>query len=135
MMCFSNPWTLVPMVVTSVQPVIAAGGIRPSDQLVDVRSRAVPGTITVFMEPVYDGGADKIRPGSKCIANLYTSTKARLGQGDLSTMQKVGLTVVDGVALLQALIIRAHALIYPVRLLFAEKRAGRLAPVGASNPT
>src|SRR5213075_85317 len=31
--CISKPWAIIPLVVTDVQDVIAAGQLRPSDQL------------------------------------------------------------------------------------------------------
>lgn len=45
--CIGKPFTIIPMVVTEVQDVIAGGQVRASDQLVDIQQLAKPGTITV----------------------------------------------------------------------------------------
>ena len=70
--CSSKPMTIIPMVVTKVQDLIAAGQIRASDQLIDAQQVAQPGTITVYLEPLFDDGFEGIPPGSNCIANAYT---------------------------------------------------------------
>ena len=71
--CSAQPFRIIPMVVTEVQDVIAAGQVRPTDQLIDPLQAAQPGTILVFMEPLYKGGFEAIPPGSHCIANAYTN--------------------------------------------------------------
>ena len=55
--CAAKPFTIIPVVVTQVQDVIAAGQVRPTDLLVDVQQVATPGTITVFMESALSGPA------------------------------------------------------------------------------
>ena len=57
--CLSQPFTIVPMIVADVQEVIPAGQFRPSDRLVDVQRRAEPGTVTVFLAPLWEGGDRK----------------------------------------------------------------------------
>ena len=42
--CVSKPWTIIPMVVTDVQDVIAAGQFRGGEQLIDVQNMRRPGT-------------------------------------------------------------------------------------------
>jgi multidrug resistance efflux pump len=49
--CTSLPWTIIPMVITSVQDYIAAGQFRGGEQLTDA-SAARPGTILAFLEPL-----------------------------------------------------------------------------------
>ena len=71
--CVSKPWTVIPMVVTGVQDFIAAGQFRGGEQLVDPQQVIRPGTILVFLEPLYEGGLDGVTPGSSCIANAYSS--------------------------------------------------------------
>ena len=71
--CISKPWTVIPMVVTQVQDFIAAGQFRAGEQLVDAQQVMQPGTILVFLEPLYAGGLEGVTPGSCCIANAYTS--------------------------------------------------------------
>jgi hypothetical protein len=87
------------MVVTQVQDVIAAGQLRPTDQLLDVQQLAQPGTITVFLEPLFPGGLEGIPPGGSCIANAYTSNHDALESKDLSTPRRFFLHVVDTVGL------------------------------------
>jgi multidrug resistance efflux pump len=58
MTCLAMPFTIVPMVVTKVQPYIASGQVRARDQLIDVISRAEPGTLTVVMEPLNANGME-----------------------------------------------------------------------------
>ena len=43
--CIGKPFAIIPLVVTEVQDVIAAGQLRPSDQLIDVQQIATPGTV------------------------------------------------------------------------------------------
>ena len=50
--CLMRPFEVITMVVTRVQPVVAAGPLRPSDNLLDAQERARPGTLTVVMEPL-----------------------------------------------------------------------------------
>ena len=54
--CVSKPMTIIPMVVTDVQDFIAAGQFRGGEQLVDPQQVTRPGTILVFLEPLYEGG-------------------------------------------------------------------------------
>ena len=61
--CIAEPFTIIPMVVTEVQDLIAAGQVRPTDQLIDPLQAARPGTITVFLEPLYEGGFDEDTAG------------------------------------------------------------------------
>ena len=42
-----------------------------------------PGTLTVFLEPLYEGGLDGVTPGSSCIANAYTNNHEELAKPDI----------------------------------------------------
>ena len=84
--CISYPLTIIPMVVTDVQDLIATGQLRASDQLINSQQAATPGTLTVFREPLFEGGFEKVPPGSKCLANAYTNNHDRLENEDLGTM-------------------------------------------------
>lgn len=117
-MCISKPFTIVPMVIVEVQDVIAAGQIRPSDSLVDAQPSRTPGTIVAFLEPIYPGQTDDIPPGSRCIANAYTSNHARLAEDpDLGFGQRIFLHVVDTVGLIHAAGLRLRALLLPLQTL------------------
>lgn len=115
--CIGKPFTIIPMVVTDVQDVIAAGQFRPTDQLIDVRQMKVPGSLTVFLEPLYPEQLAGIPPGSSCIANAYSNNHALLASGDLSWPKRVYLHVVDTVGIVHAMILRMQALILPVQVL------------------
>ncbi|MCA1371464.1 HlyD family secretion protein [Bradyrhizobium sp. BRP14] len=115
--CVGKPFTIIPMVVTEVQDVIAAGQVRPTDQLVDAQQMARPGTLTTFLEPLFEGQFTGIPPGSNCIANAYTSNHDALHAPDISTPRWVFLHVVDAVGLVHAMILRLQALLLPVQTL------------------
>jgi multidrug resistance efflux pump len=116
-LCIAKPLTIIPMVVTDVQSVIAAGQLRPTDQLVDATQAARPGTITAFLEPMYEGGIAGIPPGSQCIANAYTSNHDRLAGPGVGLFERIRLHVIDTVGLVHAIILRIQALLLPIKLL------------------
>jgi multidrug resistance efflux pump len=111
--CVSKPWTIIPMVVTQVQDYIAAGQFRGGEQLLDVQQVTRPGTLLVFLEPLYPGGLDGVTPGSSCIANAYSSNHDVIVAKDTSRVRVVALHVVDALALVHALILRLQALVLP----------------------
>ncbi|HET6518319.1 MAG TPA: hypothetical protein VFG47_00655 [Geminicoccaceae bacterium] len=115
--CIAKPFTVIPLVVTEVQEVIAAGQVRPTDQLIDALQVARPGSLTVFLAPLYRGALDGLPPGSSCIVNAYTNNHDLLASGDLSTSRWLFLHVVDAVALVHAMILRVQALLLPVQTL------------------
>jgi multidrug resistance efflux pump len=115
--CIARPFAILPMVVSEVQNVIAAGQIRPTDQLIDVQQTAQPGTITVFLEPLYQGELTGVPPGSSCIANAYTNNHDALQDPDIGTGRWLFLHVVDTVGLVHAMILRMQALFLPVQTL------------------
>src|SRR5260370_17842773 len=89
--CASKPMTIIPLVVTRVQDVIAAGQITQSDQLTDLRKISQPGTVLAFLEPLYQGGLDDVPPGSTCIANVYSNNHDKLQSKDLGTFNSIYL--------------------------------------------
>lgn len=115
--CVSKPLTVIPMVVTGVQDYIAAGQVRASEQLVDAQQVTRPGTLLVFLEPLYEGGLDGVTPGSSCIANAYTDNHERLAKEDLGPFSRIYLHIVDAVGVVHAIILRAQALLLPVQAL------------------
>ncbi|MEK9282999.1 HlyD family secretion protein [Bradyrhizobium sp. ISRA442] len=115
--CISKPWVIIPMVVTAVQDYIAAGQFRSGEQLIDPQNAARPGTILVFLEPLYKGGLDGVTPGSSCIVNAYTSNHEEISAKDTSTSRRIALHVVDGVGLVHALLLRIQALLLPIQTL------------------
>ena len=115
--CVSKPWTIIPLVITSVQDYIAAGQFRGGEQLLEAQSAARPGTILVFLEPLYKGGLEGVTAGSSCIVNAYTSNHELISSGKLSTAQSFGLHAVDAVGLVHALLLRIQALLLPIKTL------------------
>jgi multidrug resistance efflux pump len=115
--CAAKPVTIIPMVVTEVQDYIAAGQVKPTDLLIDAQQASKPGTLTVFLEPLYEGGLSGIPPGSLCIANAYTNNHDLLADKNISTGRWLFLHVVDTVALVHALILRLQALVLPLQTL------------------
>lgn len=116
--CMTKPFTVIPMVVVEVQDVIATGQIRPTDELRDLQNMRAPGTITVFMEPLYEGTAEALPPGSNCIANVYTSNHERLEHDEsLGTGQRIFLHVVDTIGVVHAAGLRLRLLLMPVKTL------------------
>jgi multidrug resistance efflux pump len=111
--CVSKPWTIIPMVVTDVQDFIAAGQFRGGEQLIDPKQVTQPGTLVVFLEPLYKGGLDGVTPGSSCIANAYTSNHDLIASGNVSTTWRVVLHVVDALGLVHAMILRLQAIVLP----------------------
>lgn len=115
--CPAIPFTVIPVVVTDVQDVIAAGQIRPTDQLQDVSAFARPGTITAIMEPLYEGSLDRLPQGSSCIANAYTSNYDALHEPGIGTFHAFVLHAIDATGLVHAALLRLQALVLPVRTL------------------
>ena len=106
------------MVVTDVQDYIAAGQFRGGEQLIDAQQVTRPGTLLVFLEPLYKGGLDGVTPGSSCIANAYSSNHDadRLAK-DTGAIRRAVLHVVDALGLVHALILRLQALVLPFKTL------------------
>ena len=115
--CVSKPWTVIPMVVTEVQDFIAAGQFRGGEQLIDAQNVVRPGTILVFMEPMFKGGLEGVTPGSSCIANAYTSNHELISSGKLGSFKSFGLHVVDATGVVHALLLRIQALVLPIKTL------------------
>jgi multidrug resistance efflux pump len=115
--CLTKPFTVIPMVVTAVQDVIPSGQIRPSDTLRDPQDHARPGTVTVFMEPLYKGQTVDVPPGSTCVANAYTYNHDLLDDPELSSGEWLFLHAIDAVGIVHALILRIQLLLMPVKLL------------------
>ncbi len=115
--CIAQPWRIVPMVVTEVQPVIASGQVKSTDTLVDVQQMGRPGSITVIMEPLYAGQLDSLPLGGNCIANLYTNNHEALQNPEIGTLHSFALHAIDTVGLVHALILRLQALLLPINTL------------------
>jgi multidrug resistance efflux pump len=115
--CISKPFTVIPMVVTYVQDFIAAGQFRGGEQLLDPQQIARPGTLLVFLEPLYKGGLEGVTAGSSCIANAYSNNHDEIVSKDTGMLRAVTLHVVDALALVHALILRIQTLVLPFQTL------------------
>jgi multidrug resistance efflux pump len=115
--CVSKPWTIIPMVVTGVQEFIAAGQFRGGEQLIDAQQVTRPGTLLVYLEPLYPGGMDGVTPGSTCIVNAYSSNHDLIVSKDTGTAKRMLLHTLDALALIHALILRLQALVLPFQTL------------------
>ena len=115
--CISKPLTVIPMVVSDVQDFIAAGQVRAGEQLLDAQQLAQPGTLLVHLVPLYKGGLEGVTPGSSCIANAYSSNHDRLANESMNIFTRLYLHMVDAVGVVHAVILRAQALLLPVKAL------------------
>jgi multidrug resistance efflux pump len=115
--CVSNPFRVVPMVVTGVQDYIAAGQFRGGEQLLDPQQVNRPGTLIAFLEPLYKGGLDDITSGSSCLANAYSNNHDVIVAKDTGTIRAAALHAVDALALVHALLLRIQALLLPFKAL------------------
>ena len=115
--CAAKPFTIIPMVVTEVQEIVASGpvpGVRSADRRA---TSDQAGDAAIFLEPLYEGGIEGLPPGSSCIANAYTSNHDALAAEGLSTARRFVLHAVDTLGLVHAMILRMQALLLPVQTL------------------
>ncbi|KPA22792.1 Inner membrane protein YiaV precursor [Shimia sp. SK013] len=115
--CASKPMEVIPMVIAERQGVIAGGQFRPGDTLVDSLDRRRPGTVTVFLEPVFKGHTDGVLPGSQCVGVAYSNRGMAIEAGDIQGFGGVVASVVDGMGIANAIIMRAQAVLLPVKAL------------------
>jgi multidrug resistance efflux pump len=115
--CLAKPLTVIPMVVTEIQDVIATGQVRATDQLVAVEQFSSAGTITVLMEPLHEGQLDGLPQGSTCIANAYTSNYEALQDPNISSFHAFVLHAIDATGLVHGMILRMQAIMLPMRTL------------------
>jgi multidrug resistance efflux pump len=115
--CISVPWTIIPMVIVGVQDYIAAGQFRGGEQLVDPQQVRRPGTILVFLEPLYQDGLKDVTPGSSCTVNAYTSNREAIASGKVSAGKAFALHAVDATGFVHALLLRIQALLLPIKAL------------------
>lgn len=115
--CASKPLTIVPMVVDEVQGAIAAGQFRPGDTLLDQQDRARPGTVTVFLAPIFPDHLENIPLGSACAGVAYTSRAQEIEAGEITGMSAFVARIVDGMGIANAIVLRAQAILLPVKVL------------------
>ncbi len=115
--CISKPMTIIPLVVTRVQEVIAAGQVLQTNQLTELEKIGPPGTVLAFLEPLYQGVLEDVPRGSSCIANLYSEHHEQIVSKDTGPLERFYLHFVDAVGLIHALVLRLHAVVLPFQAL------------------
>ncbi|NOD62837.1 MULTISPECIES: HlyD family secretion protein [unclassified Ruegeria] len=115
--CASKPLTIIPMVVDDVQDAIAAGQFRPGDALLDQQDRARPGTVTAFLAPIFPKHLESIPPGSACVGVAYTSRAKEIDAGEITGLSAFIARIVDGMGIANAIVLRAQAILLPVKTL------------------
>jgi multidrug resistance efflux pump len=115
--CLSNPMVVVPLVVTQVQDIIATGQFRGGEQLIDAQQVRAPGTVTAALEPLFEGGLDRVPLGSSCIVNAYSDHHDVIADPATGTGRRLFLHLVDATSVVHAMILRVQALVLPVKLL------------------
>ena len=115
--CISKPLTIIPMVVTSVQDLIAAGQVQASDRLIDpqqvVRPARSPSIWSRFSRAV----STTCRPAAAASPTPTPTTTTGYDDPDLGTGQWVFLHVIDTVGVVHAIILRIQALLLPIQTL------------------
>jgi hypothetical protein len=114
--CSSLPWTIIPMVITSVQDYIAAGQFRGGEQLIDAGT-VKPGTILAFLEPIDKDGLAEVTAGSSCVVNAYTSNHDIIASKDTGAFKGFVLHAIDAIGLVPAVLLRIQALLLPIQTL------------------
>ncbi|SLN26043.1 Inner membrane protein YibH [Falsiruegeria litorea R37] len=115
--CPAKPLTIIPMVVGDVQNAIAAGQFRPGDALLDQQDRVRPGTVTVFLAPIFPAHLQDIPPGSACVGVAYTSRAKEIEAGEIKGFSAFIARLVDGMGIANAIVLRAQAIVLPVKAL------------------
>ncbi|MBO9448880.1 HlyD family secretion protein [Tropicibacter sp. R16_0] len=115
--CASKPLAIIPMVVDEVQNAIAAGQFRPGDALLDQQDRRRPGTVTVFLAPIFPKHLEAIPPGSACVGVAYTSRAKEIEAGEIAGFSAFIARIVDGMGIANAIVLRGQAILLPVKAL------------------
>jgi hypothetical protein len=108
---------VIPLVVTRVQDIIAAGQFRGGEQLIDAQQVRAPGTVTAALEPLFEGGLDRVPLGSSCIVNAYSDHRETIADPATGTGQRIFLHLVDATGIVHAMILRVQALVLPIKTL------------------
>ena len=115
--CIGKPFTIIPMVVSQVQEVIASGQFRQTDQIIDVAADRPTRNHHRGSRTALPGGLEGVPPGGSCIANAYTDNHDELEKGDVGAGRWLFLHMVDTVGLVHAMILRIQAMLLPVQTL------------------
>ena len=67
-------------------PVCTPEGAHPAHRDTQLRGTQ-PGTLLVFLEPLYTGGLEGVTPGSSCIANAYSNNHELIASKDTGALR------------------------------------------------
>lgn len=115
--CAAKPLKVIPMRIDRVQRAIASGQFRPGDALVDLQDRRRPGSISAFLAPVFPGHIDDLPPGSTCVGVAYSNRSEDIERGEIAGFRAFIARLVDGMGIANAIVLRAQAIVLPVRAL------------------
>ena len=73
-------------------PCVHPRGRTPRTQRYTVRGTQ-PGTLLVFLEPLYTGGLEGVTPGSSCIANAYSNNHELIASKDTARCEASHFTL------------------------------------------
>jgi multidrug resistance efflux pump len=117
MTCPAKPLTVIPMRVVQVQDTIAAGQFRPGDNLIDIQDRIRPGTLLTIMEPIFPEKVEGVPPGSRCTGVGFTDHSKFIEENGLTGLHAFMYKAIDGLGVTNAVVIRAMAIVIPVKAL------------------
>lgn len=115
--CPSKPLTIIPTFIEELQGVIAAGQFRPGDVLLDQQDRSRPGTVTVFLAPIFPEHLIDVPLGSSCVGVAYTSRAQQIEAGEITGFSAFVARLVDGMGIANAIVLRGQAILLPVKAL------------------
>jgi multidrug resistance efflux pump len=115
--CAALPFTIIPVRVTAVQDTIASGQIRAQDQLFEISQTRRNATILALLEPLHQGGLDRLPKGARCVANAYSRFHGTEAAERATGLHAIGLHIIDTVAIVHAILLRIEALLLPFQTL------------------
>ena len=85
--------------------------------LLDQQDRTRPGTVTAFLTPIFPQHLDGIPPGSACVGVAYSSRAKEIDAGEITGLSAFIARIVDGMGIANAIVLRAQAILLPVKTL------------------
>jgi hypothetical protein len=69
------------------------------------------------IEPLFEGHADALPPGSSCIGVAYTSRAREISAGEITGFSAFIASIVDSMGIANAFVLRIQALLLPIKVL------------------
>ena len=85
--------------------------------MIEPQNLQKPGSILVFLEPLYKDGLDGVTPGSSCIVNAYTSNHDVIADQEDRRAEGLCPACRRCDRLVHALLLRIQALLLPIKTL------------------